>query len=946
MPRSDSDSLDCSKESSINHISNISAIQSPRNNVSFEEQQQRQHQQTYYAVDTVSQAAAIIMSHYNDHCNSSKTTKNINSGSFFSNNKQQSAASRLLAPPSQSVDNDSDNGHNTHQSFIHQGNRAQQSPQSVRRSLDMLLDGASSVSSSSQGPGSSGRPSLDELLGNWPQHPAPATTTAATTAATGLNLNQSHLPAVTARSVGEMLHQINLENHQANNLFGVDPQDGGGKRRSSSRGSDTQPQQLKHFPRRTHSYLTTDDGWNDPLACPSTTATITSSNIAATKSSSTATGGAGAGVSARSNTKTAGVASSLVDTSSLFKINAGTGGGAGAGGGRSTKLPTLTTQGSAALNNNNGTIGTNERLTLADYYKYIRDGDADDKDSDYVDPAIHDTFGAHAGREDYHYSAFGTNTTSNNNSRGYDGLSAAAVVSCAAAMPAPGGQWQMPPSPKLTASTTAAVPAPGGERGGRGSCASSVPSSGHSTPLLSSSPGLTGTSTTDTLSRLSAGGGGGGQSSQQFSQPSVTLRGGNLTSVPPLHVLRARKQTREALFRADSTPTGSPATTTIGSAALQQQEQQQQQRYTGIHSLYASKYTSSSSSSSYKSTSSTTNGSYYISEAKKVLGQAMQSLPSHEAGAAKSDVSPSGAIGPLIRYLHTNAQSNASTAVIAPTVHTLTLLVSNAPNREVVVGLQGLHALLAVLRSPQQQKKEGIAVREDVMQLLWDLDGVERKAPLQAGKDVLPLLGVLRDTLSPVTAHQALHFLSVCLCCEKKTAHQEVEEEDEDSNNEVQEQEEEEDYDECLLMRTAADQLVREIVAHKHRLQDAAQYALGSLLAKLLGDRSLVSLDLVNIHIKALLLELKRCSIVSGISGEEMERNDASSQGQLLLTVLSVMASNGRLRAALTEGHARRVVAAFGQRATVEGLKTRAMSLAKVLHKEEMMHASDVWYFG
>ena len=804
----------------------------------------------------------------------------------------------------------------------------------------MLLDGASSVSSSSQGPGSSGRPSLDELLGNWPQHPAPATTTAATSGATGLNLNQSHLAAAAARSVGEMLHQISLENHQANNWFGVDPEDGGDKRRSSSRGSDTQQQQLKHFPRRTRSYLTTDDGWNDPLACPSTTATITSSHIAATKSSSTATGGAA--VSARSNTKTAGVASSLVDTSSLFQINAGTGGGAGAGGGRSTKLPTLTTQGSASLNNNNGTIGTNERLTLADYYKYIRDGDAEDKDSDYVDPAIHDTFGAHAGREDYHYSAFGTYTNNYSiSSGGYDGLSAAAVVSCAAAMPAAGGQWQMPPSPKLTFSATAAVPTPGG--GGRRSCASSIPSSGHSTPLLSSSPGLTGTSTTNTLS---SAGGGGGQSSQQYYQPSVTLRGGNLTSVPPLHVLRARKQTREALFRADSTPTGSPATTTIRSGALQQeQQQQQQQRYTGIHSLYASKYTSASS---YKSTSSTTNGSYYISEAKKVLGQAMQSLPSHEAGVAKSDVSPSGAIGPLIRYLHTNAQSNASTAVIAPTVHTLTLLVSNAPNREVVVGLQGLHALLAVLRSPQQQKKEGIAVREDVMQLLWDLDGVERKAPLQAGKDVLPLLGVLRDTLSPVTAHQALHFLSVCLCCEKKTAHQEVEEEEEDSNNKVEEQEEEEeeDYDQCLLIRTAADQLVREIVAHKHRLQDAAQYALGSLLAKLLGDRSLVSLDLVNIHIKALLLELKRCSIVSGTSGEEIERNDASSQGQLLLTVLSVMASNGRLRAALAEGHARRVVAVFGQRATVEGLKTRAMSLAKVLHKEEMMHASDVWYFG
>lgn len=808
----------------------------------------------------------------------------------------------------------------------------------------MLLDGASSVSSLSQGPGSSGRPSLDELLGNWPEHSPPATT--ATGAST---LTRSHL-TVTARSVGEMLHQLSQENHQANNLVGVDTEDDN-KRRSSSRGDDTQQQQqqqqLKHFPRRTHSYLTTDDdGWNDPLASLSTTATITSSSIAATKSSS---GNTTRGVSARSNTKTAGVASSLVDTSSLFQINAGTGGGAGAGGGRSTKLPTLTNQGSAPLNNNNNSMGTNERLTLADYYKYIKDGDADGKDSEYVDPAIHDTFGAHAGREDYHYSAFGFNINTNTNSGAY-GMSTAAEVACVAAMPAAGGQWQMPPSPKLGTST-AAVPTPGG---GRRSCASSMPSSGHSTPLLASSPGLT-SATLNTLSRLSAGGSGGGDqlsSQQQYHQPSVTLRGGNLTSVPPLHVLRARKQTREALFRADSSPTGSPAaattttitaTTTTGSAAAAAaaQQQQQQQRYTGIHPLYASRYTSSS----YKSTSSTTNGSYYISEAKKVLGQAMQSLPSHEAGAAKSDVSPSGAIGPLIRYLHTNAQKNASTAVIAPTVHTLTLLVSNAPNREVVVGLQGLNALLAVLRSPQQQKKEGIAVREDVMQLLWDLDGVERKAPFQAGKDVLPLLGVLRDTLSPVTAHQALHFLSVCLCCEKKTAHQE-EEAEEDANNEVKEQEEEEEYDEGLLMRTAAVQLVREIVAHKHRLQDAAQYALGTLLAKLLSDRSLVSLDLVNIHVKALLLELKRCSIVGGSSGEEKERNDASSQGQLLLTVLSVMAGNARLRAALAEGHARRVVAAFGQRATVEGLKTRAMSLAKVLHKEEMMHAGDVWYFG
>lgn len=327
---------------------------------------------------------------------------------------------------------------------------------------------------------------------------------------------------------------------------------------------------------------------------------------------------------------------------------------------------------------------------------------------------------------------------------------------------------------------------------------------------------------------------------------SVTFKGGGCgTTVPPLHVLRARKNTRAALLAAD---------------------------YTNQDLICGS--------------------TGYISEAKRVLGQAMQFVPALEA--AVCDTSSSGAIGPLLRYLKENA---ANDDVVQPTLHTLSLLVANSPNRDVVLSFQGLEALLSVLRLSND-----LTIKEDVVQLLWDLDSKQKKAPFKAD-DIKPLLSVMEWTSAATTASHALHFLEDCLCKAE---------------------------DACAeTLSCAAKSLVAEAVAHKHHLQDAAQYALGGILAKLLGDRR-VSLETVHDLVKKLLSELQRCG-----------KNAA--QGQILLTILSCLAGNGRVRASLAELNARRIVAGFGQKSTTDNIRTRALSLLKVLQREEVMSG---WYFG
>lgn len=264
----------------------------------------------------------------------------------------------------------------------------------------------------------------------------------------------------------------------------------------------------------------------------------------------------------------------------------------------------------------------------------------------------------------------------------------------------------------------------------------------------------------------------------------------------------------------------------------------------------------------------------------------------------------SGAIGPLMRHLlqHSGDEPRARSAL-----HTLSLLVSNQPNRSIIASMQGRAALAAVLHDCP-----ALDVREQAVQILWDLDtasGRDTAAALQAD-DLFALLSLLEDTVDAAVASHALHLLraAVDLPAEERVV---------------------------LPPERAADlaqRLTREMCAHKHHLQDAAQYSLGSLLGAVLSDPGVPDQD-VNAALSALL-------------GALCMRPD-SAQCQVLLTVASCLAGMPRLRSAMVAGGARHAMLQFSRRATDSRLQARALSLVKVLNKEEgaASHGAN-WYFG
>lgn len=58
------------------------------------------------------------------------------------------------------------------------------------------------------------------------------------------------------------------------------------------------------------------------------------------------------------------------------------------------------------------------------------------------------------------------------------------------------------------------------------------------------------------------------------------------------------------------------------------------------------------------------------------------------------------------------------------------------------------------------------------------------------------------------------------------------------------------------------------------------------------------------------------------------------------------MAGNARVRSAMAHCQARRRLADFGQRVADPRLRARALSLVKILHKQEALEHSGGWYFG
>jgi hypothetical protein len=145
-------------------------------------------------------------------------------------------------------------------------------------------------------------------------------------------------------------------------------------------------------------------------------------------------------------------------------------------------------------------------------------------------------------------------------------------------------------------------------------------------------------------------------------------------------------------------------------------------------------------------------------------------------------------------------------------LHTLSLLVSNQPNRSIIAELAGQAALAGVLRACP-----ALDVREQCVQLMWDLDGAggAGAAPALAPPDLAALLGVLRDTGSAAVASHALHFLRAALELPPGGGRPALAPDE---------------------AGAAAAALVREACAHVHHLQDAAQYSLGAALGAVLVD--------------------------------------------------------------------------------------------------------------
>jgi len=248
-----------------------------------------------------------------------------------------------------------------------------------------------------------------------------------------------------------------------------------------------------------------------------------------------------------------------------------------------------------------------------------------------------------------------------------------------------------------------------------------------------------------------------------------------------------------------------------------------------------------------------------------------------------------------------NARSRAG-------LHTLRLLEFNLPNRAIVSGMQGRRVLVCTLRTCTD-----LDVREQAVQLLWDIDSAAGKdaAPCLAASDMFALLEVLRDTNDATIASHSLHFLrhALELPGSQRTC-----------------------LSPCQLSEIAS-AIVKETCAHKHHLQDAAQYTLGALLGAVLSD-SQVDRQKVDAAMLRLAAALATC--------------DQAGQCQVLLTVLSCLAGNHRLRASMAKEGVRLPLVRFAQRCCDARLQARALSLVKVVNRTDdpLSTVGHSWYFG
>lgn len=344
-------------------------------------------------------------------------------------------------------------------------------------------------------------------------------------------------------------------------------------------------------------------------------------------------------------------------------------------------------------------------------------------------------------------------------------------------------------------------------------------------------------------------------------------------------------------------------------------------------------------------------GSGYIAEAKRVLNEAMandasrRKMSPSNAIEGHQESSYSGAIGPLLRLVTAGLEAKNEEKVRGA-LHTLSLLVTNLPNRGILCDLGGRSVLMEVIRDDTA----ALDCREGAVQLLWDLEP-EVKRPLLLGRqvaallgprDVMALLELLADTGEARIASHILHFLHVAFVekvwdvssVSPRSSHGDGDDEDDGHAENVK------PGMTAFQKAHVAESIVREVCAHKHHLYDAAQYTVGELLGTVLDDEDVPDGTVSN-AITSVLAALDDCLDYV--------------QCQILLTVLSCLAGRRRLRKELEKDASRRVIHGYVRRVqdSDQRLRARALSLVKVAggmrEENEGLGEERVftgWYFG
>ena len=276
--------------------------------------------------------------------------------------------------------------------------------------------------------------------------------------------------------------------------------------------------------------------------------------------------------------------------------------------------------------------------------------------------------------------------------------------------------------------------------------------------------------------------------------------------------------------------------------------------------------------------------------AAEISGPGSLARTSASSGDALS-MSPSGALEPLMKHLKFAAGDDAK---CRSALRTLSLLETNLPNREITSQLHGRRILMDVVL---KCSKEAIDVKENAIQLMWDLDRQSGRnaAGVFNENDLHALVQVLGETTSCEVASHTLHFLKAAIELPIESR----------------------PYISEDGQRSLAAKLTTETCSHKHPIPDSAQYCLGEALAQILSDLAGVDEPCATACVEQILGSLGPCA-------DEI-------QCQILLTVLSSLAVKRRLVKILVGIDAVAKILRFTNTTTNSRLHARGFSLWKVV---------------